>query len=219
MSHVLLLNPNVSVTTTTMMVEIAQMCAPPGVVVMGATIESGVSMITTAAELSAAAHEVIAYWRRQSAKPSGVIVGAFGDPGLEQLRAMAAIPCVGLCEASMLEASTGGRRFGIATVTHDLVVSINQRAVALNINELYAGIRLTHGDPVQLASRPEELIESLATAVKQSITLDGAEAVIIGGGPLGQAALALAGRFSVPIIAPVPAAMRQLLRLIQEQNQ
>lgn len=218
MSHILLLNPNISVDTTTMMVEIAQSNAPEGVTVIGATVASGVPMITTKAELDAAAHEVIECWRRRSANPSGVIVGAFGDPGLDQLREMATVPCVGLCEAAMLEASTGGRRFGIATVTPDLASPINHRASALLIGEHYAGIRLTSGDPQDLASRPQELIESLAAAVEQSIALDGAEAVIIGGGPLGQAALALAGRFSVPIIAPVPAAMRQLLRLIQSRE-
>jgi len=39
---------------------------------------------------------------------------------------------------------------------------------------------------------------------------DGAQAVIIGGGPLGQAAVRLAQRFDVPIIAPISAAMRRL---------
>jgi Asp/Glu/hydantoin racemase len=42
--------------------------------------------------------------------------------------------------------------------------------------------------------------------------LDGAEAVIIGGGPLGQAAIALTPRFTTPIVAPIPAAVRRLLR-------
>ena len=218
MSHILLLNPNTSVGTTSMMVGIAQACAPAGMAVVGATVESGVPMITTEADLETAAHEVVECWRRGFTDPVGVIVGAFGDPGLDPLRAMSTVPCVGLCEAAMLEASAEGRRFGVATVTPGLVSSINRRAATLRIDDLYAGIRLTPGDPQELVSRPEELIESLAKAVEQSIALDGAQAVIIGGGPLGQAALALTGRFSVPVIAPVPAAMRQLLRLIQARN-
>jgi Asp/Glu/hydantoin racemase len=50
--------------------------------------------------------------------------------------------------------------------------------------------------------------------VRESIARDDAEAVIIGGGPLGQAATALAPRFTTSIIAPIPAAMRRLLTLI-----
>ncbi|CAE6789193.1 MULTISPECIES: aspartate/glutamate racemase family protein [Paraburkholderia] len=214
MAHFLLLNPNTSVETTVMMVGIAQSYVPEGVVVIGATVESGVPMITTEAELEAAAQEVVVCWRRQREQPSGVIVGAFGDPGLDQLRAMTEVPCVGLCEAAMLEASAEGRRFGVATVTPGLIEPIDRRAVTLQLGKLYTGIRLTPGNPRELANRPRQLIELLAVAVEESIELDGAEAVIIGGGPLGQAALALTGRFSVPIIAPVPAATRQLMRLM-----
>jgi allantoin racemase len=38
--------------------------------------------------------------------------------------------------------------------------------------------------------------------------------VVIGGGPLGKAAIAVAARFATPIIAPVPAAMRHVMRMI-----
>ena len=51
--------------------------------------------------------------------------------------------------------------------------------------------------------------------MRRSIELDGAEAVAIGGGPLGQAAIALAPRFATSIIAPIPAAMRRLLRMLK----
>jgi allantoin racemase len=214
MPDILLLNPNTSANTTAMMVEIAQSHAPDGVVVIGATAESGVPMITTEPELAAAAREVVQCWHRQGGQPSGVIVGAFGDPGLDELRSICDVPCVGLCEAAMLEASAGGRRFGIATVTPELVIPIYRRAIDLRLDALYTGIRLTPGNPQDLTNHPQRLVDALATAVEQSIEMDGAEAVIIGGGPLGQAALALAGRFRVPIVAPVPAAMRRLMTLI-----
>ncbi|MES1265323.1 MAG: aspartate/glutamate racemase family protein, partial [Variovorax sp.] len=84
-------------------------------------------------------------------------------------------------------------------------------ARALGLLAVYTGIRLTDGDPRQLAADPQALEEALARAVQRSIDDDGAEAVIIGGGPLGQAAIGLQGRFAVPVIAPIPAAMRLLM--------
>jgi len=81
---------------------------------------------------------------------------------------------------------------------------------ALGLLGLYAGTRLTQGDPRELAAEPQALEDALARAVQRCIDEDGAQAVIIGGGPLGQAALALAPRFGVPVIAPISAAMRQL---------
>ena len=82
----------------------------------------------------------------------GIIVSAFGDPGLAELRHKVAIPVVGICEASMIEASQGGRRFGVATSTPDLIEAIGQRAHDLGLAHLYTGIRCTEGDPVALAA-------------------------------------------------------------------
>jgi allantoin racemase len=122
------------------------------------------------------------------------------------------VPVIGIAEASMREAAEGGRRFGIATTTPALVELIAAYAARLGLANLYVGIRLTSGDPLALVADPPLLVEALAEAARQSIERDGAEAVIIGGGPLNRAATALAPRFTMPIIAPIPAAMRHLLR-------
>ncbi|SEK14946.1 MULTISPECIES: aspartate/glutamate racemase family protein [unclassified Variovorax] len=213
MTDILLINPNASSATTEMMAKIANAEAPAGCRVTGRTAMGGPSMIVNERELEAAAVEVLKVWRDAGTTQSqwdGVIVSAFGDPGIDLVRANARVPVVGIAEASMREASQGQRRFGIATVTPDLVAPIEQRARALGLLGLYTGIRLTQGDPRELAAEPQALEEALARAVQRCIDEDGAQAVIIGGGPLGQAALALAPRFGVPVIAPISAAMRQL---------
>ncbi|HTV69221.1 MAG TPA: aspartate/glutamate racemase family protein, partial [Rhizobiaceae bacterium] len=122
-----------------------------------------------------------------------------------------AVPVVGICEASMIEASRGGRRFGVATVTPDLADAINARAVGLGLSHLYTGIRLTSGDPLELTRDPQRLQAALAEQVEACVARDGAEAVIIGGGPLGQAADILQKLFTTPIIAPVPSAVRHII--------
>ena len=214
MKPILLINPNSSAATTTMMVGIAAACAPGGVQVQGATATRGPAMITDGAALAASVEEVIAIGTQAAPDVAGIIVGAFGDPGLAELRERLVVPVVGLCEAAMLEAASGGRRYGVATVTPQLVDAIDGRAAALGLLERYAGIRLTAGDPRALAAEPALLVERLADAVTACIEIDGARAVIIGGGPLGQAAVALTPRFTTPIIAPIPAAMRQLLQML-----
>ncbi|MCA1324515.1 aspartate/glutamate racemase family protein [Herbaspirillum sp. alder98] len=212
MRHILLINPNSSAATTDMMVSIAAAELPAGFVIDGVSAGSGPSMIVNDVELAAAAPEVVRNWRAAGTHYAGVIISAFGDPGIEGVRAASQVPVAGICEASMLEAASGGRRFGVATVTPELATAIAARASALGLDEQYSGIRLTAGDPRLLAADPEALEEALAVAVQECIALDGAQAVVIGGGPLGQAAIALAQRFTVPVIAPIPAAVRDLLR-------
>jgi phenylpropionate dioxygenase-like ring-hydroxylating dioxygenase large terminal subunit len=151
---------------------------------------------------------------RSAGSVDGIIVSAFGDPGLAELRMASDVPVVGIAEAAMLEAAEGGRRFGVATVTPLLADVIAVRVREIGLAGHYTGIRLTAGDPFALTRDPTILIEALDQAVRQCIDCDGTEAVIIGGGPLGQAALALAPRFATPIIAPIPAAVRRLVGLI-----
>jgi Asp/Glu/hydantoin racemase len=197
------------------MVAIAAAAAPRGVDIIGATARHGPAMILQTAELAAAAPQVVEMGLAATRDVDGIIVGAFGDPGLAALREAVRVPAVGIAEAAMLEAAADGRRFGVATTTPALVERIAAYASELGLGEQYAGIRLTEGDPLELVAAPERLVAALAGAVRRSICCDNAAAVVIGGGPLGQAAIALAPRFATPIIAPIRAAVRRLIGVIR----
>lgn len=214
MTHITLINPNTSTATTVMMTDIARKYLPAEATIEGVTAANGVPMILDEKQLGAAIDGVIEMGLAKSGTSDGLIISAFGDPGLERLREICDIPVVGICEASMLEASLGGRRFGIATVTPDLVGSFAGKADALGLTPFFTGTRLTSGDPVALASDPQRLHAALAVAVRECFEQDGAEAVIIGGGPLGQAADDLQRLLSAPVIAPIRSAVALLLSRI-----
>ncbi len=211
MNHILLINPNSSEATTSMMLAIAEAVADRRVAVAGATAARSPSMITTPSELARAADEVVEIGTRHGAGCIGIIIAAFGDPGLEELRRRVSVPVTGICEASMLEAAEGGRRFSVATTTPDLLEIIDQQAARLGLAGQYRGTRCTAGDPRALTGNVQALNAALGEAVGQCFETDGAEAVIIGGGPLGQAAEALKGRFARPVLSPVASAVRALL--------
>jgi len=215
---ILLINPNTSSDTTTMMVEIARAASPAGVAVRGVTAAHGVPMILSPAQLDAAGNEVLASARAFANEADGIIVSAFGDPGLSALRASTDKPVVGICEAAVLEGARNGRRFGIATVTPALVACIEEKIAEAGVAAYHTGIRLMRGDPLALAADPEKLHDALALVVAECIERDGAQAVVIGGGPLGQAARSLAPYFGVPIIAPIPAAMRLMMQRLGTAN-
>lgn len=213
MPTILLINPKSSQATTAMMVAMAQAAAGGAAEVRGVTAADGPGMITTAAALAASVAGVVEIGMRDGPAVSGVIVGAFGDPGAEILRERLSVPVTGICAAAMLEAAgTGtGRRFAVATTTPDLVAAIDARAATLGLAALYAGTWLTPEDPFELVADPQRLERALGHAVERAIREGGAEAVIIGGGPLSAAAAALAEVFPQPIVAPVAAAVRRLL--------
>ncbi len=212
--HILLINPNSSQSTSAMMQAIAQRATKNALAVAVATAERSPAMIVTDGDLLASAEEVVEIGLRHAADCVGIVVSAFGDPGLDDLRRQVAIPVVGICEASMRVASQGGRPFGVATTTPLLVDAIAARARALGFAELLTGIRCTAGDPTALADDKAALTQALGEMVEACIAADQAQAVIIGGGPLGEAAGALQPKFSTPVISPIPCAIAYLLEQI-----
>lgn len=213
-----LINPNTSEATTRMMTSIARSTLDASFDLEGVTATTGVPMILDALQLAASEQGVVDMAAVDKEKLSGIVISAFGDPGVDMVRKLVDCPVVGICEAGMLEASAGGRKFGIATVTPKLVESFYAKAESFGLAHLFTGTRLTKGDPAMLAASPERLEGALFPAVQECFEKDGAQAVIIGGGPLGQAAIALANRFRLPVIAPIPAAVKLLTRQIRDWN-
>ncbi|WP_145669776.1 aspartate/glutamate racemase family protein [Bradyrhizobium stylosanthis] len=211
---ILLINPNSNEATTTMMVAIARSVVADGFDIVGATARRTPAMIVSPDVLEAAAPEVEEIARARSGACCGIIVSAFGDPGLAGIRAAMKLPAVGIGESAMLEAAGNGRRFGVATTTPLLKAKIDALPEALGLRSLYTGTRFADGDPEELVRDPARLRAALAGAVEACIAQDGAEAVIIGGGPLGEAARELQPMFAVPVVAPIPSAVRRIIRLV-----
>ncbi|GGJ12838.1 aspartate/glutamate racemase family protein [Neoroseomonas lacus] len=210
--RLLLVNPNTNAATTALMIGIAQGAAPAGVTIEGATAATGASLILDATMLAAAATAVQALVAAADLAPyAGVIVAAFGDPGLAATRALTSLPVTGIAEAAMAEAASHGR-FAIVTTTPLLVEAIGARAAAYGHGAAFAGTWLTAGDAGALMADPGRLEDALEATIRRAMAEAAPDAVIIGGGPLAAAAAALRPRLPVPIIEPVPAAVGLALR-------
>jgi Asp/Glu/hydantoin racemase len=216
--RILLVNPNSLEATTAMMVAIAKSVATDGFDIIGATATRAPRMIVSAEALDAAGSEVEEIARAHQDSYDGIIVAAFGDPGLAGIKAALKLPAVGIGESSMLEAAENSRRFGVATTTPLLKSKIDALPEALGLGSRYTGTRFAEGDPEALMRDPARLRAALAGTVETCIAEDGAEAVIIGGGPLGEAARELQPMFAVPVIAPIPSAVARIIRLITSRT-
>lgn len=207
---ILLINPNSNEATTRSMAEIAATATEGVATVEGRSNEGVPPLLTTPQDLEAAIPGVvrIGVEAAEAGRADAIIVAAFGDPGLEELRAEVDLPVFGIREQAFHEAARGGRAFGIATTTPDpgLAEAFRQTAAALGYEAQFRGTRATPGDPNALmAKSADELDAALAEAVRASMA-DGAEAVIIGGGPLTASALRLQPQFDIPLVVPVIAA-------------
>lgn len=139
----------------------------------------------------------------------GVILSAFLDPGLAELRRMLSVPVVGIAEAAMIEAGRHGR-FAILSTTPALHGLLHNLAEAYGEAGRLAGILKIEGDPYTVMGDSNLLMTTLRRMLADAVATLEVEAVIVGGGPLADAARALSAEAPVRIVEPVPAAARLL---------
>lgn len=201
----LLINPNSNAATTLAMLSIARRVLPE---MNGWTAPVGPRMILDDAALAQAARVV-----GDAALPpaSGVMVSAFGDPGRAALAARLDCPVVGIGAEAARAAGQGGRRFAVVTTTPGLRNSIDR--LMRRAGGDYLGTYITDGDALALMGLPDALDAALHDGILRAAD-DGAEAAIIGGGPLGAAADRLMARSPIPLVAPIPEAAAALGRLM-----
>ena len=214
MPHILLLNPNTHTATTHTMVQLLQAQLPAHWQVSGVTATHGTALITNAAQLATAHTQVIACWQRaQTQGPwDAIVLACFADPALQALRQASGVPTVGIGQAALLAASAGGQRFGIATTTPQLDAAMRAQVQQLGLSALCTGLRYTTTPANQLMEQPQQLQQELLQTVQACAQTDGAQRVVIGGGPLGAVALQLAAHSPVPLVAPLTATAQWLLQ-------
>ncbi|WP_040123833.1 aspartate/glutamate racemase family protein [Paraburkholderia xenovorans] len=212
MPRLALINPNTSEASTRLMVGIAAAEAGETASIAGFTARFGSPLISCEAHLRVAAEAVLDLIDSGVADGfDGVIISAFGDPGVEAVRARVPMPVLGLAEASLAEAAAFGGKFAIGTTTPQLIDAIERYVMRRGFGAQLRAIRTTSGDFAEVMADAERMEAALAVVIETIIQRDDVCSIIIGGGPLAGAARTLAVDSPTRIIEPIPAAVRGLL--------
>ncbi|MEH6728374.1 MAG: aspartate/glutamate racemase family protein [Hyphomicrobiales bacterium] len=214
-----LLNPNTNKRTTDFMTAIANSISPHQPAFEGHTMLLGPSIVTNEPALASAANQIVTIGENLARHGiRGILISGFGDPGLTELRQRVSIPVTGIAEAGMRKAGKNGRRFSIITTTPALHNSIEQTAARYGHANNLVSIRITDGEPTQTMSDPQNLTRLLLDASHRCIQSDGAQALLIGGGPLAIAAKAIEQAIEVPIIEPVTEGAKLAIERYNSRN-
>lgn len=215
-----LINPNSNGNATTSMAGIARNVAGKRAFIVEQTNLSAPSLLTTPDDMVVATTGVVEIGKAVAEVPevAGIMVSAFSDPGLKELRAVlpSHLPVVGIGEEAFHEAAVGGQPFAIVTITPDpaLLASFSDKAEELGYGSQYLGVVVTDGDPNEILKDEARLDAALTTAVNEA-TAKGAKAIIMGGGPLSAPATRIQPKVEVPLVIAVEAATRKLLQTSQ----
>lgn len=209
--RVLLINANTTAEITDKLVAIARRMAPTGVVFQGATGRFGARYIASRAASAVAAHAAIDCYAEHGAGADGVLLGCFGDPGLDALKELASVPVLGLAEASAQAALAMAPRFGVVTGGAAWGPMLTEFFAGRGLGESLAGVRTVAPTGAEIARDPDRAVALLAEACRASVDQDGAGVVVLGGAGLAGLAQRVAQASGVKVLCSVEEGVRGIL--------
>lgn len=126
-----------------------------------------------------------------------MILGCFGDPGLDGFREILSVPIVGPCEASMHVAATLGHRFGIVTVLDSIIAPLHKLARIAGLDSRLASVVACDIPVLELH---EGSYDAVLAGCRRAIG-DGADTLVLG--CMSMAFLGVAERLSEELGVPV----------------
>lgn len=204
--RIMVLNPNTSSRITDLLRRAALKVAPPDCTVVARSVAAGPAALREAADLAFAEREVLSVVRTQT-DLDGLVIAAFGDPGLEKAQASAGFPVVGL-GASGLTAAAALGQFVILTLGPQMDKHLRTRVSQLSLASHLIGIRFLQADIPDVAEAPERFLTEIK-AQAEVAAAEGAQALLLGGAPF--TGLGHLVRAPIPVIDGLKAAFDQLL--------
>lgn len=219
MKTLLLLNPNTSAEVSALLERhAAPTVRAAGLRLAVATARFGARYITGEAGAAVAAHAALdAYAAHAQAEgePAAVLLACFGDPGLDALRAVSAVPVLGLAQASM-QAAAGHGPFVIVTGGAAWVPMLERLATLLPLPAPLLGVQPVARSGGELAADPQAALELLHAGAAEALARwPSARAVLLGGAGLAGLAAPLAGRLPCPVLDNVHEALRASLAAVR----
>lgn len=139
-----------------------------------------------------------------------LILGCYGDPGLDALRELLSIPVVGPGEATALVAASLGHRFSIITVTESAIAGMSRLVRNVGVGEKLAGVRAVQIPVLQLQEDRQHTIEAVIEEGRKAIIEDRADTLIVGCMTMAflEIAEAAGAELGIPVLNPARVSLK-----------
>lgn len=225
LAHVLVINPNTSVSVTQRLVQQLSL-GWPQVQLHGVSAALGAPYIADEYSYCIAGHAVLQAWASaQEAAPApgyaAVLVGCFGDPGLEALREVAHTPVMGLAEGAVQAMQAlGYTRIAIVTGGEKWQAMLARWSRAHGHDRPHAGVQIVDittlpATGMQLMQSPAATALALAQCSAQVLRSSGAQAVLLGGAGLAGMGTQVRTSTGLPVWDCVEAVQQCLQRSVR----
>lgn len=214
----LVINPNTSADVTALIEAEAVRSAGPDTELLVRTAGHGVEYIETRFESLIAAGAVAEIIAEYHGQVDGVVVAAFGDPGMPALKELVDVPVIGITEAALCAAALQGQRFSIIAISDRITAWYRDCVEHFGLGGRLASIRSINQSLNSIGSVQADFKETLLTLSRQAVAEDGADVVILAGAPLAGLARELEGQIPVPVVDGISAGIRMTEAVVALQS-
>jgi Asp/Glu/hydantoin racemase len=208
--RILLINPNISDSVSTLIRDEAVRSASPGTQIEVATAAFGVAYIETRFEAMIGAYAAAERAAELDGTYDAVVVAAFGDPGLLALREVLNCPVTGLTEAALASAVLLGQRFSIVAISQRIRAWYRETVDAYGLAGRLCSIRALDEPLADIGSVQADQGQRLVALANRCVTEDGADVIILAGAPLAGLSRTVREQLPVPVVDGVSSAVRHI---------
>lgn len=139
-----------------------------------------------------------------------IILGCYGDPGLDALREMVSIPVIGPGEATALLAASLGHKFTIVTITESVIAPMEKQMRNIGLYDKLASVRVVNIPVLELHNDRELSVAATLEQGRLAIKEDRADTLIVGCMTMGFLEIAeqVGEELGIPGINPGKAALK-----------
>jgi allantoin racemase len=135
------------------------------------------------------------------------IIACFDDTGLDAARAIAKAPVIGIGEAAFHTASLVAGRFAVITTLSVSILPIEHNLRKYGLSERCARVRAAEVPVLALEEGNEDARAKISAEIAAAISLDRAEAIVLGCAGMADLARELARKHELPVVDGVTAAV------------
>ncbi len=212
--RLLVVNPNISTEVSALISAEAERSAGDDTEVIVRTAGHGVQYIETRLESMLAAGAVAEVMAEHRGTYDGVVVAAFGDPGIPALKELVDVPVVGITEAALCAAALLGQRFSIIAISRRIQPWYQDSVDRFGFTDRLTSLRCLTDELGEIGGVQHDFREPLLNLSLRAVREDGADVVILAGAPLAGLGRSLGDAIPVPVVDGVGAGVRMCQALV-----
>ena len=208
--RLLVINPNISDDVTALIEKDATLSASASSELSFATARYGFEYIETRFEALVAGGAVAEIVAEHHGEVDGVLVAAFGDPGMPALKEISDVPVVGITEAALCAAALQGHLIAVVAISDRITAWYRECIERFGLGSRLAGIRSIKEALGGIGAVQDDFGPVLVDLARAAVAEDGADVVILAGAPLAGMAREVVDQIPVPVVDGIAAGVRML---------